>query len=128
MHQSQAGVPPYQLGKAAMLFTLWESTNVSAFSYQDWHSKIEEGLEKGYDSAEVKEDMFTLLKAMAKEKAKMINKHSDLHTIRILDGLDSPYTVSMTFQLLNATLGGLQRKAFESPWDYYNYMTRIIAT
>ena len=46
---------------------------------------------------------------------------------RILDGLDSLYGVSMTFQLLNAALCGLQQKPFEPTRTYYNCMAQIVA-
>ena len=37
----------------------------------------------------------------------MRDENGDLHVTRILDGLDSLYGVSMTFQSLNAALCGL---------------------
>ena len=48
-----------------------------------------------------------------------------LHVTRILDGLDCLYGVSMTFQLLNAALCGLQQKSMESARAYYNRMAQI---
>ena len=86
----------------------WETTKEDAISYRDWRSKIEDALEQGHDPAKVKEAMFTSLEGMAKDNAKMIDENGDLHVTRILDGLDSLYGVSMTFQSLNATLCGLQ--------------------
>ena len=62
---------------------------------------------------------------MAKDNAKMIDENRDLHVTHILDGLDSLYGVSMTFQLLNATLCGLQQKPMESTRAYYNRMAQI---
>ena len=50
--------------------------------------------------------MFASLEGMARENAKMIDENGDLHVTRILDGLDSLYGVSMTFQSLNAALCG----------------------
>ena len=61
---------------------------------------------------------------MARDNAKMIDENGDLHVTCILDGLDSLYGVSMTFQLLNATLCGLQQKPMESARTYYNRMCR----
>ena len=55
----------------------------------------------------------------------MIDKNGDLHVTCILDGLDSLYGVSMTFQLLNAALCGLQQKSMESACAYYNRMAQI---
>ena len=40
----------------------------------------------------------------------MIDESGNLHVIHILDGLDSLYGVSMTFQSLNMALCGLQQK------------------
>ena len=54
--------------------------------------------------------MFASLEGMARDNAKMIDENGDLHVTRILDGLDSLYGVSMTFQLLNAALCGLQQR------------------
>ena len=42
------------------------------------------------------------LEGMARDNAKMIDENGDLHVTCILDGLDSLYGVSMTFQSLNA--------------------------
>ena len=44
---------------------------------------------------------------------------------RTLDGLDSLYGVSMTFQLLNAALCDLQQRPMESAHAYYNCMAQI---
>ena len=51
---------------------------------------------------------------------KIIDENGDLHVMRILDGLDSLYGVSMTFQSLNSTLCGLQQKPMEGTRAYYN--------
>ena len=55
----------------------------------------------------------------------MIDENGDLHVTRILDGLDSLYGVSMTFQSLNAALCSLQRGKMESARAYYNCMVQI---
>ena len=102
-----------------------ETTKEDAISYRDWHSEIKDALEQGHDPAKVKEAMFTSLEGMAKDNAKMINENRDLHATRILDGLDSLYGVSMTFQSLNAALCGLQQRLMESAHAYYNSMAQI---
>ena len=63
---------------------------------------------------------------MAKDNAKMIDENGDLHVMRILDGLDSLYGVSMMFQLLNATLCGLQQRLMEYARAYYKRMVQIM--
>ena len=55
----------------------------------------------------------------------MINENGELHVTHILDGLDSLYGVSMTFQLLNAALCSLQQRQMESACTYYNRMAQI---
>ena len=55
----------------------------------------------------------------------MIDENRDLHVTRILDGLDSLYGVSMTFQSLNAALCGLHQRQMESAHAYYNHMAQI---
>ena len=55
----------------------------------------------------------------------MIDENGNLHVTHILDGLDSLYGVSMTFQSLNAALCGLQHKPMESACAYYNCMAQI---
>ena len=60
------------------------------------------------------------LEGMARDNAKIIYENGDLHVTHILDGLDSLYGVSMTFQLLNMALCGLQQKPMESACAYYN--------
>ena len=69
--------------------------------------------------------MFASLEGMAKDNAKMIDENGDLHVTRILDGLDSLYGVSMTFQSLNAALCSLQQRPIESARTYYNRMVQI---
>ena len=103
----------------------WETTKEDAISYRDWHSEIEDALEQGHNAAKVKEVMFASLEGMARDNAKMIDENGDLHVTRILDGLDSLYGVSMTFQSLNATLCGLQQRQMESARAYYNRMAQI---
>ena len=58
--------------------------------------------------------MFASLEGMARDNAKMIDENRDLHITCILDGLDSLYGVSMTFQLLNAALCGPVQPAAET--------------
>ena len=103
-----------------------ETTKEDAISYRDWHSEIKDALQRGHDAAKVKEAMFVSLEGMARDNAKMIDENGDLHITRILDGLDSLYGVSMTFQSLNAALCGLQHKPMESTRAYYNRMTQIM--
>ena len=102
-----------------------ETTKEDAISYQDWRSEIEDTLEHGHNAAKVKEAMFASLEGMARDNAKMIDENVDLHVTRILDGLDSLYGVSMTFQLLNAALCGLQQRQIVSAHAYYNHMAQI---
>ena len=102
-----------------------ETTKEDAISYRDWHSEIEDALEHGHNAAKVKEAMFASLEGMARDNAKMIDENRDLHVTHILDGLDSLYGVSMTFQSLNAALCGLQQRQMESACAYYNRMVQI---
>ena len=102
-----------------------ETTKEDAISYRDWRSEIEDALEHGHNATKVKEAMFASLEGMARDNAKMINENGDLHVTHILDGLDSLYGVSMTFQLLNAALCGLQQRQMESARAYYNRMAQI---
>ena len=102
-----------------------ETTKEDAISYRDWHSEIEDTLEHGHNVAKVKEAMFASLEGMARDNAKMIDENRDLHVTRILDGLDSLYGVSMTFQSLNTALCGLQQRQMESARAYYNCMAQI---
>ena len=104
---------------------LRETTKEDAISYWDWRSEIEDALEHGHNAAKVKEAMFVSLEGMARDNAKMIDENGDLHVTRILDGLDSLYGVSMTFQSLNAALCGLQQRQMESARVYYNRMAQI---
>ena len=84
------------------------TTKEDAISYRDWRSEIKDTLERGHDAAKVKEAMFVSLEGMARDNAEMIDENGDLQVTRILDGLDSLYGVSMTFQSLNAALCSLQ--------------------
>ena len=102
-----------------------ETTKEDAISYWDWRSEIEDALERGHDATKVKEVMFASLEGMARDNAKMINESGNLHVMCILDGLDSLYGVSMTFQSLNAALCGLQQKPMEPACAYYNCMAQI---
>ena len=103
----------------------WETTKEDAISYRNWHSEIDDALEHGHDAAKVKEAMFASLEGMAQDNAKMIDENGDLLVTRILDGLDSLYGVSMTFQSLNAALCSLQQRQMESARAYYNCMVQI---
>ena len=69
--------------------------------------------------------MFASLEGMARDNAKMIDENGDLHVTRILDGLDSLYGVSMTFQSLNTALCSLQQRQMESARTFYNRMAQI---
>ena len=69
--------------------------------------------------------MFASLEGMARDNTKMIDENGDLHVTRILNGLDSLYWVSMTFQLLNAALCSLQQRQMDSARTYYNRMAQI---
>ena len=102
-----------------------ETTKEDAISYRDWRSEIEDALEHGHDAAKVNEAMFVSLEGMARDNDKMIDENGDLHVTCILDGLDSLYRVSMTFQSLNAALCGLQQRQMESASAYYNRMAQI---
>ena len=103
----------------------WETTKKDAISYRDWRSEIEDALEHGHNAAKVKEAMFASLEEMALDNTKMIDENGDLHVTRILDGLDSLYGMSMTFQSLNAALCSLQQRQMESTHTYYNRMVQI---
>ena len=102
-----------------------ETTKEDAISYRDWRSEIEDALEHGHNAAKVKEAMFASLEGMPRNNAKIIDENGDLHVTHILDGLDSLYGVSMTFQSLNAALCSLQQRQMESAHAYYNHMAQI---
>ena len=102
-----------------------ETTKEDAISYRDWRSESEDALQRGHNATKVKEAMFTSLEGMARDNAKMIHENGDLHITHILDGLDSLYGVSMTFQSLNTALCSLQQKPMESARTYYNRMAQI---
>ena len=99
-----------------------ETTKEDAISYQDCCSEVKDALEQGHSPAKLKEAMFASLEGMARDNAKMIDENGDLHVMCILDGLDSLYGMSMTFQSLNAALCGLQQKPMEPACTYYNCM------
>ena len=103
-----------------------ETTKEDAISYRDWHSEVKDALEQGHSAAKVKEAMFASLEGMARDNAKMIDENGELHVMCILDGLDSLYGVSMTFQSLNAALCGLQQKPMEPAHTYHNRMAQIM--
>ena len=73
----------------------------------------------------MKEAIFASLEGMARDNTKMIDENGDLHVTCILDGLDSLYGMSMTFQSLNSALCGLQQRQMESARAYYNRMAQI---
>ena len=102
-----------------------ETTKEDAISNRDWCSEIEDALEHGHYAAKVKEAMFVSLEGMAQDNTKMIDENGDLHVTRILDGLDSLYGVSVTFQSLNAALCSLQQRQMESARAYNNRMAQI---
>ena len=102
-----------------------ETTKEDAISYRDWHSEIKDALEQGHNAVKIKEAMFASLEGMARDNAKMIDENGNLHVTCILDGLDSLYGVSMTFQSLNAALCGLQQEPMEPARAYYNRMAQI---
>ena len=83
-----------------------ETDREDAISYRDWHSEIEDALKKGYDPTNFKSAMFATLEGMVKDNTKMIDEHINLSPTCILDGLDSLYGTSMTFQLRHTTLCG----------------------
>ena len=56
----------------------------------------------------------------------MIDESGNLHVMHILDGLNSLYGVSMTFQSLNVALCGLQQKPLEPTHAYYSRMAQIM--
>ena len=82
--------------------------------------KIEAALAKGYELEQVKIAMFKAMEGMAKDHAANIDQYGVLTALEILEGMDWLYGVSMTFQLLNAALCGLQQRATESCQDYYD--------
>ena len=128
MHQEHTRVQrEFQRPKNRCLsFPLFrETTKEDAISYRDWRSEIEDALDHGHNAAKVKEAMFASLEGMARDNAKMIDENRDLHVTHILDGLDSLYGVSMTFQSLNAALCSLQQRQMESARAYYNCMVQI---
>ena len=102
-----------------------ETSKEDAISYRDWRSEIEDALQRGHNTAKVKKAMFASLEGMARDNIKMIDESGNLHVMRILDGLDSLYGVSMTFQSLNVALYGLLQKPMESARAYYNCMVQI---
>ena len=69
--------------------------------------------------------MFKAMEGMAKDHAANIDQYGVLTALEILEGMDRLYGVSMTFQLLNAALCGLQQRATETCRDYYDHFTQI---
>ena len=87
--------------------------------------EVEAALAKGYKPERVKIAMFEAMEGMAKDHAANIDKYGVLTALEILEGMDWLYGVSMTFQSLNAALCGLQQRATETYWDYYDRFTQI---
>ena len=58
--------------------------------------------------------MLEAMEGMAKDHAANIDQYDVLTALEILEGLDWLYRVSMTFQSLNAALGGLHQRTSES--------------
>ena len=86
---------------------------------------MEAALAKGYEPERVKIAMFEAMDGMAKDHAANIDQYGVLTALEILEGMDQLYGVSMTFQLLNAALCGLQQRATETCRDYYDLFTQI---
>ena len=86
---------------------------------------MEAALAKGYEPKRVKVAMFEAIEGMAKDHAANIDQYGVLTAWEILEGMDRLYGVSMTFQLLNAALCGLQQSTMETCQDYYDRFTQI---
>ena len=86
---------------------------------------MEAALAKGYEPERVKVAMFKAMEGMAKDHAGNIDQYGFLTTLEILEWMDQLYGVSMTFQLQNAALCGLQQRAMEMCRDYYDHFTQI---
>ena len=65
------------------------------------------------------------MEGIAKDHAANIDQYRVLTALEILEGMDRLYRVSMTFQLLNAALCGLQQRAAKTCRDYYDHFTQI---
>ena len=93
-----------------LVFSLFrESDRDDSISYRDWRAEVEAALAKGYEPERVKIAMFKAMEGMAKDHAANIDQYGVLTALEILEGMDQLYGVSMTFQLLNASLCGLQQ-------------------
>ena len=80
---------------------------------------------KDYEPKRIKIAMFKAMEGMAKDHAANIDQYGVLTALEILEGMDWLYGVSMTFQLLNAALCGLQQRSTEMCRDYYDRFTQI---
>ena len=105
-----------------------ERTVMTASHIRDWHSKIELTMAKGYLSEHVKLAMFKSMEDMLKEHAFAINADTDrmVTPSDLLEGLDELYGMKMTFQSLSTVLCVLQQWPYESCWDYYDCMVKIM--
>ena len=109
-----------------LAFSLFrQSDRDDSISYRNWHAEVEATLAKGYEPERVKIAMFEAMEGMAKDHAANIDQYGVLTVLEILEGMDRLYGVSMTFQLLNAALCGLQQRAMETCRDYYDRFTQI---
>ena len=109
-----------------LVFSLFrESDRDDSISYRDWRAEVEAALAKGYKPERVKMALFEAMEGMAKDHAANIDQYGVLTALEILEGMDRLYGVSMTFQLLNAALCGLQQRAMERCQDYYDHFTQI---
>ena len=109
-----------------LVFCLFrESDQDDSVSYRDWWAEVEAALAKGYEPKRVKIAMFEAMEGMAKDHAANIDQYGVLTALEILEGMDWLYGVSMTFQLLNTALCGLQQRATEMCRDYYDRFTQI---
>ena len=109
-----------------LAFSLFRETNRDdCISYHDWCAEIEAALAKSYEPEHVKTAMFEAMEGMAKDHAANIDQYGVLTALEILEELDRLYSMSMTFQSLNAALCGLHQRATESCRDYYDCLTQI---
>ena len=97
-----------------LAFLLFRETDRDdSISYHDWWAEVEATLAKGYEPKCIKIAMFESMEGMAKDHVANIDQYGVLTALEILEGMDQLYEVSMTFQLLNAALCGLQQRAAE---------------
>ena len=109
-----------------LAFSLFrESNQDDSISYRDWWAEVEAALAKGYEPERVKIAMFEAMEGMAKDHAANIDQYGVLTALEILEWMDRLYGVSMTLQLLNTALCGLQQQATETCRDNYDRFTQI---